>query len=209
VALLQKLTEPEFVNAGLALSQKMWQSGSRLANPLYFSGIALVLFILIEVVGPKKGAVPKVTYCQMCGNPFAGKPRKKKGEEDAPDKLCTQCIYIFKKKTTVKVEKRNEKVIQIQNHQTVRNLVAKVSSFCVPGGGQIYVGYPLKGLLLASGFACGLALLVLKIYSPSLLIINSSARWPTFILLGCGGLLAVGTYVYSVIDILRVAPKNQ
>lgn len=205
--LLQKLSEASVIKAGSELAQTLWQSGSRFGNPWYFSGICLVLLILAEVTAPKKGQPKKVSYCQMCGDAFAVKSRKKKGEEESGN-YCTQCAYIFKKKTTVKPEKRAQKVQQIQIRQGLRGLIAKIGSVCLPGGGQVYYGYLLKGVLLSFGFFLGAATLLLKLVMVVLLPIDGQ-RGPSVITIGISVILAGGAYLLNLYDISKLSPKNQ
>jgi tetratricopeptide (TPR) repeat protein len=222
-ALVNKLMEPASYEAGLALAKRLWSSGSRFDHPLYFSAAALLALIISALFGPSQTAPPKVTYCQMCGEPFPVKirkrrairrqrdggdePEKKKPAAD-PQTFCTQCTYIFKKKTTVKPEKRTQKVNQIQMRQNLRGLIAKIGSLLFPGGGQIYYGYPGKGLLLAVSFYLGLSVLGLTVQSRALLVLEGYAGW-SLITLGLGGVLLGAAYLINLIDIFRLSPRNQ
>lgn len=215
VALLQKFTDTESLDTGLALARRLWKSGSRFDNPWYFSGVAFVLFLWAGLFGPTKGTPKKVAYCQMCGDPFTVKKRRRKRqrtdeekEEKKSGNFCTQCTYIFKKKTTVKPEKRAQKRSQIQSRQQLRSLVARVSSLCLPGAGQIYYGYIGKGLLIACGFYLGFVLVLLKLFTKSLLTMEGSVG-PSMVTIGFSIFLMAGTYLFNLYDVTKLSPKNQ
>ena len=199
--LLQKLAAPEFLDSGLALARNFWRSGSRFDNPWYFSAAAFVLFGFSLAASAKKGAPQKVRYCEMCGDPYAA-PRKKSEE---PTTFCTQCTYIFKKKTTVKVEKRAEKVQQIQLRQKMRGLLAKLSSACIPGAGQIYLGYVVKGVLIALVFDVALVIALLKFQTGMLL----GSPDLSLLALSLNLLVLAGTYAFNMYDIYQLSPRNQ
>jgi hypothetical protein len=199
-ALLQRLYNQK--TAGLALAKNLWASGSRFKNPWYFSIASFVLLVLSLSFDTKKEDRKKktVNYCQMCGDPYT--MRRKKSE--AHKNLCTQCTYIFKKKTTVKPEKRAEKVKQIQLRQNVRGLIAKVGSGCFPGAGQIYFGYIIKGVLLAFVFYVTFTIFLLKIHTKILLESGGSSGYSLIILI-----ILLGTYGFNIYDIRKLSPKNQ
>ncbi|MBD3306879.1 hypothetical protein GF339_10660, partial [candidate division KSB3 bacterium] len=190
IVLLKKLYAPDFVQDGTRLSQIFWASGSRFANPWYFSIAAGLLFLLSLFLGAKQGT-PKhgVLYCQMCGDPYV--MTRKKGEEQQT--YCTQCTYIFKKKTVVKPEKRATKVGQIQLRQRLRGLFSKLASLLFPGAGQIYFGYPVKGFLLALVFHLACGFLVLKVFR---VFLNSGGPLGMSWTVGMFVALAVGIVVY-------------
>lgn len=201
-ALLQRLYNQEAIDTGLALAKNLWASGSRFRNPWYFSIASFVLLVLSLSFDTKKEDRKKktVNYCQMCGDPYT--MRRKKSE--AHKNLCTQCTYIFKKKTTVKPEKRAEKVKQIQLRQNVRGLIAKVGSICFPGAGQIYFGYVIKGVLLAFVFYVTFTIFLLKIHTRILLESGGSSGYSLIILI-----ILLGTYGFNIYDIRKLSPKNQ
>jgi TM2 domain-containing membrane protein YozV len=173
-----------------------------------------VLLLWVGLFGPSTGTPKKVSYCEMCGDPFMVKLRKKRRrdeeekEEKKPSNYCTQCTYIFKKKTTVKPEKRAQKVGQIQVRQQLRSLVARVGSICLPGAGQIYYGYIGKGLLIACGFYLGFALVLLKVLTKSLLMAEGSGG-ASLVTIGFGILLMTGTYLFNLYDVTKLSPRNQ
>lgn len=203
--LLKKLYEPRFLAGSTALSEQFWLSGSRLKNAWYFSIASGVLFFLTLVVGAKKGALKQgIVYCQMCGDPYVIK--QKKNQE--PQTFCTQCTYIFKKKTVVKPEKREAKVKQIQLRQKSRGLVAKVFSFCFPGTGQIYYGYPTKGVLLAFLFSLACGVFLLKGFF-RVLIHAKTAPSLSWITIGIFLFVLVISYLFNIYDMLKLSPKNQ
>lgn len=222
-ALLKKLVEPAVSRSGLALAKELWRSGSRFDNPVIFSAAALALLILSALAGPPGKSPKRVAYCQMCGDPFTVKikrrrtVRRARDDEDETDKkkaapevntFCTQCTYIFKKKTTVKPEKRVQKVNQIQMRQNVRALIAKIGSLLCPGGGQIYYGYPLKGILLAGMFYLGLSLLTFTMFSTRLLVPEGYPGWSLATLI-LAGLLMGAAYLMNLVDVLKLSPRNQ
>jgi hypothetical protein len=132
--------------------------------------------------------------------------RQKKTE--AQKNLCTQCTYIFKKKTTVKSEKRVEKVKQIQLRQKIRGLIAKVGSICFPGAGQIYFGYIIKGILISFVFYVTFTVFLLKIHTRILLESGGSSGSPLITLIIITVVL-LGTYGFNIYDIRKLSPKNQ
>ncbi|GAK61202.1 conserved uncharacterized protein [Candidatus Vecturithrix granuli] len=205
LTLLKKLYTPDFFAAATALSEQVWASGSRFKNAWYFSIACGVLFVLTFVFGAKKGA-PKhgIFYCQMCGDPYIVKQKKSQD----PQTFCTQCTYIFKKKTVVKPEKREAKVKQIQLRQKGRGLFAKVSSFCFPGTGQIYYGYPTKGTLFAFLFSIAGSVFLLKGFWRVLVDAEKGPElsWTT---IGIFLLLLMICYVFNIYDVLKLSPKNQ
>jgi hypothetical protein len=201
----------------MEVAKRIWSGGSRFDNPLYFSAASFVVLILSLIFSPSKSASKKVAYCQMCGDPFTVKKRRRirrKSEDDRGGKrgdssnYCTQCTYIFKKKTTVKPEKRTQKINQIHLRQKLRSLIAKVGSLVFPGAGQIYFGYPLKGGILALGFSLGVSIVLLKWLSNSLLVVEGSAG-KSLVTLGIGIFLMAVAYVFNLYDISKLSPKNQ
>jgi TM2 domain-containing membrane protein YozV len=140
----------------------------------------------------------------MCGDPYTMTRRKSK----EPQTFCTQCTHIFKKKTVVKPEKRAAKIKQIRLRQKVRGLLAKLSSLLFPGAGQIYFGYPIKGVLLSFFFYLATVSWLLKGYSRVLLDTGGKTifSWPTLMLLI---LFLGGSYILNLRDILKLSPKNQ
>ena len=203
--LLKKLYAPDFLAVATALSEQIWTSGSRLKNVWYFSIASGVLFLLTYVLGAKKGALKRgIVYCQMCGDPYIIK--RKKTQE--PQTFCTQCMYIFKKKTVVKPEKREAKVKQIQLRQKSRGFFAKVFSLCFPGSGQIYYGYPTKGVLLTFLFSLAGGVFFLKGFLRILIHAEHSfiLSWVTISIFL---LLLLVSYLFNIHDILKLSPKNQ
>lgn len=204
--LLQKLYDQEARDAGLDLAKNLWASGSRFRNPWYFSIASFGLLVLSSLFDPKKegGKKKSVNYCQMCGDPYTMMRKKSEAQQN----LCTQCTYIFKKKTTVKSEKRAEKVKQIQLRQKIRDFIAKAGSICFPGAGQIYFGYIIKGILLSFVFSLALLIVLLKIYTRTLLERGGSSG-ASLITLSITALVLLGTYIFNIYDIRKLSPKNQ
>lgn len=205
VMLLKKLYEPGFFATATTLAEQVWTSGSRLKNVWYFSIVSGVLFILTFVFGAKKGALKYgIIYCQMCGDPYLIKQKKKQ----EPQTFCTQCTYIFKKKTVVKPEKREAKVKQIQLRQKSRGFLAKIFSLGFPGAGQIYYGYSMKGVLLAFLFSLAAGMFLLKGFFRILVDaeIDPGLSWGT---IGIFLLLLLFSYLFNIYDILKLSPRNQ
>ncbi len=203
MALLKRVFMQDIAEDGTAVAKRLWQSGSRFANPWYFSLASILVFVLSFVAGTSKKK--RVMYCQMCGDPYTFIQRKRAKE---PQTFCTQCTHIFKKKTVVKPEKRAAKVKQIQLRQKTRGFLAKISSLVFPGSGQVYFGYPLKGLLLAFFFYLALVTGTLKGYFRVLLEAEGTRLFSltTLVILG---ILIVGAYLFNLRDIFRLSPKNQ
>ena len=211
LALMKRLSYQDFFAKGKNLAESMWGGWSRFPDPWFFSIASGVVFVLSFAFGiQKKGQKAGVQYCQMCGDPYTLKKRRKRKEQkQESDTFCMQCTYIFKKKTVVKPEKRAEKITQIQLRQKVRGLIAKILSFCLPGSGQIYFGYPLKGTLIALLFSTGAAyyllwtVLHLDLESPGA---RGEISWGALIFFG---LLLGGSYLFNLYDVSRLSPKNQ
>jgi tetratricopeptide (TPR) repeat protein len=205
VALLKRLSDQEFRNSGLVLAENLWASGSRFKNPWFFSVGSFVLLLISSLFGTKKGDQRKsINYCQMCGDPYPVKRKK----TEAPDKLCTQCTSIFKKKTAIKPEKRAEKIKQIEFRQKIRGLIAKVGSLCIPGSGQIYFGYIAKGVIVSFVFYLGFTVFLLKVYTRTLLETEGGAGF-SLVTLIISLLLVFGAYLFNIYDIFNLSPKNQ
>lgn len=203
--LLKRLFFQDFFSAGLAMAKQLWGSVSRFDNPLYFTIASGVLFFLSLVAGSSKDKPKSVMYCQMCGDPYSVKRSKKSLEVET---FCTQCTYIFKKKTAVKPEKRTAKIKQIQLRQNIRGFLAKMFSICLPGAGQIYFGYPVKGILVALCFYFGTLYYVIHHLIRIVLVIptNTGISWA---MIGVGGLVGFGSYLFNVFDVFKLSPKNQ
>ena len=206
LALLKRLFYQDFFQAGTEVTGDLWRSWSRFRNPWYFSIACGVVLVASFIFGKKKNAQKQgVLYCQMCGDPYMLK-RQKKAKE--PEKFCTQCTYIFKKKTVVKPEKRTAKIKQIQLRQKIRGLFVKILSLFFPGAGQIYFGYYIKGILIAFVFYLGALYFLLKEYLRILLEIAGTTGWNWRGLIFFGFLL-VGSYLFNIYDVLNLSPKNQ
>jgi hypothetical protein len=201
-ALVKKLYEQDFLQAGMGLVEQIWEHGSRFKNPWYFSMASGVIFVLSFIFGAKKGPQKRGThYCQMCGDPYTVKRKKSQTQQT----FCTQCTYIFKKKTVVKPEKRAAKIKQIHLRQKIRGLLAKVLSICFPGAGQIYFGYATKGALISFLFYLVFGVFWLKGYL-RILFEPMSLSLITLIVLA---VLIGGIYLFNLYDILKLSPKNQ
>ena len=210
-ALIKRLSYQDFFSKGKALAESMWSGWSRFPDPWFFSIASGILFVVSFAFGiQKKGQKAGVQYCQMCGDPYTLKKQKKKKEQQQEnDTFCTQCTYIFKKKTIVKPEKRAAKIKQIQLRQKLRALVVKVLSICLPGAGQIYFGYPLKGTLIALLFSIGAAYyLVWTVLRISLEMpgTRGGVSWGPLVFFG---LLLGGSYLFNLYDVSKLSPKNQ
>ena len=204
-ALLKKLYNEESIDAGLALAKNLWTSGSRFKNPLYFSITSFVLLVMTLLFDTKKEArKKKVNYCQMCGDTYTVRQKKSEDRKN----LCTQCTYIFKKKTTVKPEKRAEKIKQIQLRQKLRGLIAKIGSICFPGAGQIYFGYVIKGIIISFVFYLTFVVFLLKIQT-RILLETAGSSGTSLITLIISILVLLGTYFFNIYDIRKLSPKNQ
>ncbi len=206
MTLIKRLYEKDFLYNGTVIVKRLWASGSRFHNPLHFSIACGALFFLSLMSGSKKKTSKKrIIYCQMCGDPYTLTRRKSK-EQHAT--FCTQCTHIFKKKSVIKPENRAAKVKQIQLRQKVRGLFAKVSSLIFPGAGQIYFGYPVKGVLLSFCFSLAATIFLLKGYWRILLDAGGGSlfSWTT---VGLLILLSGGAYLLNLRDVLKLSPKNQ
>ena len=204
--LLRRVFYQDFSAAGMAVAKRLWGSVSRFEQPIYFAIAAGVVFFASLMFGVQKNAPHKgVMYCQMCGEPYAVKRSKKTQDVET---FCTQCTYIFKKKTAVKPEKRAEKVKQIQLRQNIRNFLVKLFSICVPGAGQVYFGYPLKGALIALLFFAGVLYYLFHEFVRVLLVSSESLGF-SWLAIGFFGLLAGGSYLFNLMDAFKISPKNQ
>ncbi len=204
--LLRRVFYQDFSAAGMAVAKRLWGSVSRFDQPIYFAIAAGVVFFASLMFGVQKNAPHKgVMYCQMCGEPYAVKRSKKTQDVET---FCTQCTYIFKKKTAVKPEKRAEKVKQIQLRQNIRNFLVKLFSICVPGAGQVYFGYPLKGALIALLFFAGVLYYLFHEFVRVLLVSSESLGF-SWLAIGFFGLLAGGSYLFNLMDAFKISPKNQ
>ena len=204
--LLRRVFYQDFSAAGMTVAKRLWGSVSRFDQPIYFAIAAGVVFLASLMFGVQKNAPHKsVMYCQMCGEPYAVKRSKKTQDVET---FCTQCTYIFKKKTAVKPEKRAEKVKQIQLRQNIRNFLVKLFSVCVPGAGQVYFGYPLKGALIALLFFAGVFYYLFHEFVRVLLVSSESLGF-SWLAIGFFGLLAGGSYLFNLMDAFKISPKNQ
>ncbi len=201
-ALIERLLYQDFFKGGTRVAEDVWASCSRFRTPWFFSVASGIVLLFSFMIGSKKTGV---TYCRMCGDPYVVK-RKRKAQD--VETFCTQCMYIFKKKTVVKPEKRASKVKQIQLRQKFRGLLVKVFSLCCPGAGQIYFGYPVKGILLA--FVCYLGVAYYLLNGVFRIVLKTSAgtgiSWGAY---GFFGLLVFGSYAFNLYDVSKLSPKNQ
>ncbi len=205
LAFLKNVFDRRSLQSGSGLARELWASGSRFRNPWFFSLASFVLLLLSGFVSaPARTGQHGVQYCQMCGDPFIVK--RKKGKEQ--DNFCTQCTYIFKKKTVVKPEKRAQKVQQIQLRQKTRNLIAKVGSLLFPGAGQVYFGYISRGLLLMFGASLAVTIVLLKLVVHIGIAARAGAGGGMLMFVIVGGLL-LGLYLFNLYDIFTLSPKNQ
>ncbi|GAK54562.1 putative membrane protein [Candidatus Moduliflexus flocculans] len=203
--LLKRLFYHDVFTAGLSVAKQLWSSVSRFDNPLYFALASGLLFFVSLMAGSSKEKPKGVMYCQMCGDPYSVKRSKKSQDVET---FCTQCTYIFKKKTAVKPEKRAAKIKQIQLRQNIRGLLAKIFSIGLPGAGQIYFGYPVKGIIVALFFYLGVLYYVIHDLIHLVLVTPTSAgiSWGT---VGVFGLIGLGSYLFNLYDVFRLSPKNQ
>ena len=203
--LLKRLLYQDFFAAGLAVAKQLWGSVSRFENPLYFAIASGVVFFFSLIAGSSKDKPKGVMYCQMCGDPYPVKRSKKSQEFET---FCTQCTYIFKKKTAVKPEKRAAKIKQIQLRQNIRGLLAKLFSIFWPGAGQIYFGYPVKGVMLALLFYLGALYYVIH-HLIRVVLVTPTSVGISWVTIGLFGLIGLGSYLFNLYDVFRLSPKNQ
>ncbi|HWR58481.1 MAG TPA: hypothetical protein VN328_06305 [Thermodesulfovibrionales bacterium] len=96
--------------------------------------------------------------CKRCGDVFCGKCSRALtwGE------MCPRCFTSLIKIEEVDSKERIARLLSICQSQTRRRNIAKAISLLVPGGGQIYSGRMLSGLLLLWPFLFAATLLVLS-----------------------------------------------
>ncbi len=99
--------------------------------------------------------------CSKCGRPFCPYCLPGAGRSI----ICPQCQHIFVVKEGVESAMRVEKMIEVRRHQKFRRATGLAISVIFPGGGQIYFGRPLIGVVV-SAFSAVFLLLVARWQGP-------------------------------------------
>lgn len=124
-------------------------------------GIVVTVIAFVLIIGfylLDKNVKYRAHRCKRCGAVFCSKCSRALtwGE------MCPRCFSSLIKIEDVDSRERIARLLSIYQTQTRRRNIAKALSFLVPGGGQIYSGRILSGLLLLWPFLFAATLLVLS-----------------------------------------------
>lgn len=132
--------------------------------------------------------------CKRCGSVFCGKCSRVLTWGD----MCPRCYRSLIKIDEVDSRERVSGLLSIYQSQTMRRRIARVISYLIPGGGQIYSGRILAGLLFLWPFLFALMFLVLNAFHLAVIFpFSHSGLAPLAIL------FAVIIYTVSVLDLRR------
>jgi tetratricopeptide (TPR) repeat protein len=95
--------------------------------------------------------------CIKCGRTFC--PRCKSSKESAI--YCTQCIHIYLKRDGVSVDTKRQKVQEVQEFQSANLRTKKLLTAFVPGGGHVFEGATVRGMIYLFLFALFVTVAVL------------------------------------------------
>lgn len=187
---------------GYEASKKIWSIFSRFNNPLYLLGVApFSWWILIKALDRFRRKTGYAYYCEMCGDAIC-----RYCQQGGARKLCTQCSYIFTKRSVVKPGKREEKVRQIKRYEQTRRWTARITSLLLPGSGHVYLGYLGKGFVIG-----GLtAVLFFNLYLQNTFLhayegISTTNPLVVFLI---EGILILGIYFFTLRDVFSLVPRN-
>lgn len=77
--------------------------------------------------------------------------------------LCTQCYHLFVVRDGVSGPARNQKLLDVQDHEARRNRTIRILDGILPGSGQVYGAQPWRGAFLLSLWIAPLAALGVSI----------------------------------------------
>lgn len=189
-ALVAGLTPPP--GETRAVAEGLWGSPLRgVSLPLlpYAVGVLLVLF---WTHGRLRGGMPPVRRCHQCGTPFCGKCQPNPKEKE----YCAPCAAVFRQRDGVTAFVRGRRIREGEEWLRRERARIGILGSVVPGGGDLYRGRLVRGILLcvpavwllAEGFVLDRLMPSFRFASP----LPSPIRYTAaFILLGA-------LYLYSV-----------
>jgi tetratricopeptide (TPR) repeat protein len=188
---------------GYKVAEEIWGLFSKVKMPFYFlSVVSIVSWVLIKVFHASRKKGGHAYYCQMCGDAICYRCQQSENVR----RFCTQCNYIFTKKSVSQPGKKEEKVRQIQNYEQARKWAARIASLLLPGSGHVYSGFIGKGFVIAMLVAVFLfALYFQNFFLQSYKGAVPGLVFPFFI---AKLVVLAGIYLFTLRDIFTLSPKN-
>jgi len=192
----------KFWPQGYTMATNLMGLFSRVGNLFYLLASAPLAWGLIGLLDRYRRQSGYAYYCQMCGDPVC----KQCQPAGSTRKFCTQCNYIFAKKSVLKPGKKEEKVRQIQSYEQMRKWSARAISVLLPGSGHVYAGF------IGKGFAISLlaSILLFTLYFRNGILHAYTGASPDSALIWFFlELVAIlGVYLFTLRDIFSLSPKN-
>lgn len=116
--------------------------------------IALFMGMLFYMLN--KGLKSRAYRCKKCGTILCSECEK----HILWGRMCLQCYRSLVKLDELDAKKRIKRVLSVYDYQKRRRNIIKVISLLIPGGGQIYAGNVLSGLLFLWPFLFLLFILI-------------------------------------------------
>lgn len=175
-----------------AVAEGFWGSPLRgVSLPLlpYAVGVLLLLFWTYVTL---RGGMPPVRRCHQCGRPFCGRCQPNPKEKE----YCSPCAAVFRQRDGVTAFVRGRRIREGEEWLRRKHACIGILGSVVPGGGDLYGGHLVRGMLLcmlavwllAEGF-------VLDRLTPSFRFVSPL---PSPIRYTAAVLLLVVLYLYSV-----------
>ena len=127
-----------------AVAEGFWGSPLRgVSLPLlpYAGGILLVLFWTHVAL---RGGTPPVRRCHQCGTPFCGRCQTTQKEEE----YCAPCAAVFRHRDGVTALVRGRRIREGEEWLRRERVRIGILGSVVPGGGDLYGGRLIRGILL-------------------------------------------------------------
>ena len=130
----------------------LWAPFFRGVSYKYGIFIFILLFLLISFLFFKNIQKGFSARCNQCGQAIKRKIRHKQLTK-FPD-ICPHCVSIFVEKKKIDHKIKDKKLNQVERHQKRQNIIWKLTTYTLPGGGHLWVGFPGLAALYLFIFFC-------------------------------------------------------
>lgn len=166
-----------------AVAEGFWGSPLRGVSLGLLPYVAVLFLILFWTHVTLRGRTARARRCQQCGAPFCGKCQTHPKEKE----YCGPCAAVFRQREGVTAFVRGRRIREAEEWQRQERVRVGILGSVVPGGGDLYGGHLVRGLLLclpavwlfAEAFALDLVTPSLRFASP----LPGSIRYTVAILL--------------------------
>jgi tetratricopeptide (TPR) repeat protein len=109
------------------------------------AALPFAVLLLAPALRALRGRARPSSACTRCGRPVCGRCDPDLGNTEG---LCGQCVSVFVRRTGVDQHQRENKEAGIRAFRTRRSVVLHLLAVLFPGGGHLYAGHALAGMVL-------------------------------------------------------------